>query len=657
MCNVANMAEWLGVRQQESNDSRKGDNLDVPLSQPNLYPYKSLDQGRNEIRVLRTCKLSEADGLVSCTISHVSLDLNPPYEALSYTWGDNTGDAQLNKKILIDGHVVAVTRNLEAALRKLLMTEEHRVLWIDALCINQADVAERNEQVSKMKLVYQCAMKVVVWLGEEYNDSREAFRLLQSFREVGVRKSIFDRPESWTHSTILPNDIIQKIYALKKLFEREYWNRSWVLQEIAFAQRLVVYCGSDYMTWDDLRNACEALRIDANWLREALQLSGLGHMPLLLLAAGPNLFEWINYNTANQDTDLGKFQATSYPEWKDVTLSKLLVRYRIREASDPRDKVYSLLGFLPIEKQNRIPVDYSLDAYSVFQNVATFLVTEEQDLRVLAENKTSRIRLSDLDTSFYLPSWVPNWANLCKGDKLRIDMFCHQSSASGTTLLNVFVQDHNILCVQGICIGSIASAGALMPEFINEEFNFAPVFDALDDWWHIFLSTGRKDIIGENGFVNLINYGRYYDQYYISTEQAEALEKELVRYLRIVLSLHRPDDKTLLPLLGKQEGVVDNDTKRQAEAYIWSAVLVNRKRKFLVLDGVKCGIGPQCSEEGDLVVVVLGCTVPLVLKKRSEEDGGGYFNLGDAYVDGFMHGEAIRDFNDGKRVSEVFELH
>ncbi len=75
------------------------------------------------------------------------------------------------------------------------------------------------------------------------------------------------------------------------------------------------------------------------------------------------------------------------------------------------------------------------------------------------------------------------------------------------------------------------------------------------------------------------------------------------------------------------------------------------------MDGVECGIGPQCAEVGDLVVVMLGCKVPLVLRKRTEEDGGGYFNLGDSYVEGFMDGEAVMDFNDGKRRSEVFELY
>jgi hypothetical protein len=124
-----------------------------------------------------------------------------------------------------------------------------------------------------------------------------------------------------------------------------------------------------------------------------------------------------------------------------------------------------------------------------------------------------------------------------------------------------------------------------------------------------------------------------------------------------VLSIYKPDDGTFIPLLGKQEEAVDDNMKRQAETDIWAAAPSCRERRMFLMDGDECGIGPQCTEVGDLVVVVLGCKVPLVLRKKDENDGGGYLNLGDASVDGFINGEAVRDIEDGKRKSEIFELH
>src|SRR5437016_14202559 len=98
---------------------------------------------------------------------------------------------------------------------------------------------------------------------------------------------------------------------------------------------------------------------------------------------------------ANGGTNSGKSQAASHSSWQDVTLSELLIRHRIKQATDPRDKVYSLLSLVPIEEQNRISIDYNLDARRVFQNVAAFLATEKHDLNILAENKPPRINLPD----------------------------------------------------------------------------------------------------------------------------------------------------------------------------------------------------------------------------------------------------------------------
>jgi len=648
--------------------------LKVPPPSLNHYPYERLDSGRNEIRLLRICRPPEVDGLVSCTISHVSLDINPTYEALSYTWSDHTGDSGLVKNISLDGHFVAVTKNLEAALRRLLMNYEDRVLWVDALCINQADVAERNEQVSKMKLVYQSAKGVVAWLGEEYDQSREAFKLLQSFRKVGVQKTIYYCPEPWTREIVLPNDVVQKTHALIKLFGRNYWMRAWIIQEIAFAKRLVLYCGSDYIVWEDMISACTALQNEAIWVGEAFYGSSIGHITWLLLSSGPQLLYYTNQNIASDVTTPNKSpQDTAFIQ-HDVTLGGLLIRYRIKHATDPRDKVYSLLGLVPIEEQIRIPIDYNLDVYHVFRNVTTFLITEAQDLRVLAENKPPQTRSTDRNNCFDLPSWVPNWANTRQGDKLRVDRMGFWISAAGTSKLRVdrtglwisaagtskpetSIRNRDILCIKGLCIGTVTNVGDLMPDFENQEFNFKPVFEALNDWWHIFLSAGRTNLTGQNGLVDILNFGGAYNDEAFPKERTEVREKEILEHLRVVLSLYKPDDTTLLPLLGKQEGVIHDDMILKAETDIWSAALICRKRKFFVVDEVECGIGPQCTEVGDLVVVVLGCNVPLVFRKRGEESGSGYFNLGDAYVDGFMGGRAIKELDAGKRSTEIFELY
>jgi hypothetical protein len=196
-----------------------------------------------------------------------------------------------------------------------------------------------------------------------------------------------------------------------------------------------------------------------------------------------------------------------------------------------------------------------------------------------------------------------------------------------------------------------------MPEGTAENFDFAAIFDALYDWWTIFFSAERKDMVGKNGFVNFLNLNGLYDLGSSSHEYMGLVEKDVAKHLRVVLSLYRPDDVTLLPMLGKKVGVIDEKEKREAELDLWSIVPSCAKRKFCLVDGVHCGIGPQCTEVGDLVVVILGMKVPLVLRRRKEEDGGGYMNLGDSFIDGFMFGEAVKDLGEGKCESELFAIH
>jgi hypothetical protein len=81
-----------------------------------------------------------------CELEYSSLDHNPIYEALSYTWGD----ASIKLSILCGNNPFPVTSNLHEALLRLRSEKEARKVWIDAICINQDDIAERNAQVALM---------------------------------------------------------------------------------------------------------------------------------------------------------------------------------------------------------------------------------------------------------------------------------------------------------------------------------------------------------------------------------------------------------------------------------------------------------------------------------------------------------------------------
>lgn len=128
------------------------------------YKYKPL--AGNEIRLVqfvRTSQRSSTSALVECKLCNTPLDSIIEYHALSYVWGD----PKITELIILDGVDFHVTTNLAAALKVFSESEEtaSNPLWIDALCINQGDIAERSIQVAKMTEIYQRAKEVFVWLG------------------------------------------------------------------------------------------------------------------------------------------------------------------------------------------------------------------------------------------------------------------------------------------------------------------------------------------------------------------------------------------------------------------------------------------------------------------------------------------------------------
>ncbi|KAK8040084.1 hypothetical protein PG993_008495 [Apiospora rasikravindrae] len=139
-------------------------------SMADAHVYAPLDLSKDSIRLLRLYN-GDPGTEIRCEIieSYLSKSEGIPYEALSYTWeGGLTNDSPC---ILLDGQVFPVTRNLFQALSSLRLPNEDRLLWIDAICINQADHCEKGHQVGQMRHVYQNAERVLIWLGPGTNDT------------------------------------------------------------------------------------------------------------------------------------------------------------------------------------------------------------------------------------------------------------------------------------------------------------------------------------------------------------------------------------------------------------------------------------------------------------------------------------------------------
>jgi hypothetical protein len=130
-----------------------------------------------EIRRLTLQPASEPQAPLVCSLSTTSLEDSPHYEALSYVWGLETASEHLS----LDRSTMSVTANLDVALRHLRRPTEPRILWVDALCINQKDLDERAAQVRLMQDIYRKATSVLVWLGAAADSSDTAMASIDRF--------------------------------------------------------------------------------------------------------------------------------------------------------------------------------------------------------------------------------------------------------------------------------------------------------------------------------------------------------------------------------------------------------------------------------------------------------------------------------------------
>ncbi|KAM7185482.1 Heterokaryon incompatibility protein (HET) domain containing protein, partial [Rhypophila sp. PSN 637] len=198
--------------------------------------YSPLDSSQ-QIRLASLSKGNTEDPLsVDLVLASLdSLSTSPSYEALSYVWGSTTPA----KKLIIDGHTVDITPNLHAALSRLRFLAHDRLLWVDAICINQEDPDEQSEQVPSMRDVYFSATRTVVWLGE-LGASREAMEFL-------VTLETHASPAECMEEVFKPLGNERAKSLVKCLWElvvnRPYWKRRWIIQELVCSKNILVHCG------------------------------------------------------------------------------------------------------------------------------------------------------------------------------------------------------------------------------------------------------------------------------------------------------------------------------------------------------------------------------------------------------------------------------
>lgn len=283
------------------------------------FHYNTLDV---EGRTFRLLRLIGGDGpQIECEIFEAWLMGNHtiPFEALSYTWGDLTTPHE----ITLNSAKLAITGNLHSALRHLRIADEDRSMWIDAICIDQSNEEERGHQVGQMGDIYSQAEQVIFWLGNATPKVNFVMTALKRLERRAQKESatgwspldkrwqklwLVSQPE-WDEQS--RSDLKE---GLEELMQRPWFQRVWILQEVARAKRAVVCTGTRVIS----------SRIFAIAPR-FIHITPIAHCQAVL--------------------DIMPGTSREHSWWSQKRdLYTLLQRFRYSKASDPRDKVYAILG-------------------------------------------------------------------------------------------------------------------------------------------------------------------------------------------------------------------------------------------------------------------------------------------------------------------------
>lgn len=586
------------------------------------FQYHPLDPSKNEIRLLRISPALNSDGPIRCHLFHTSLDTAPPYQALSYAWGDKS----TSHGILINQGSVNVTLNLKNALLRLRPKagEEELIIWVDAICIDQQNIPERNLQTGKMRMIYRNANKTAVWIGSQHNGSDRALKLARDLNSCSKEKV----------GTILKDQSRKvDIEALVIMFRRQYWWRIWVVQEISCSKDTTIYCGDDAIPWQDLENVVDIMKREQHYIY-AIYYKHLSK-PHTLMHGGPRSLQLSRYSCS---------ASTHAP------LLELLLSHKSKKSTDPKDKVYALVG-ISSSRNTFGNIDYSLSMREVFTHTARHIITTTQKLDVIC------VKQHD-EQHFNLPSWVPNWTRSpIQHGQATIGLHHHTPSftAAGDSLALVsFTRDGYGLMAKGIIIDRIKAVGIPFKRH-GPPSDILSGLHAYDNWWKIFSGYRDSSIDTEVEFARIISCGNWnFGEKSIFQERLRGIynlmQHQLVR--------HAPDSRTRYEAgageASKVELEEETTPKEQKEqmAAILSANLTMNKRRLFISSRNIAGLVPWNAEPGDIICVMHGCRFPVILRTV----GSHYVLIGESYVEGYMDGEAMVGLHEGSFKSNTFEI-
>ncbi|PSN66868.1 hypothetical protein BS50DRAFT_600482 [Corynespora cassiicola Philippines] len=698
------------------------------------YRYTPLPSPTS-VRLLEL-KPSPDKKIVECSLKTFELQDAPTFQALSYTWGDpNTplaksafsskcragqlvaadplsshNDASsrdfepvervLSRRhsIVCDGRIIKVTSNLRDALRMLansVSTQSFfstpKYYWIDALCLNQSDILERNSQVAKMADIFQKAKSVIVWLGKEDEFTLDALTTIQRVAAIpeeewsSVPYTSFYDP-SIAKQCHFPRLTFHNWLGFIALINRPWFKRAWVVQEIALAKSARVFCGTKSFDWEMLSKTLWFIK-RTKWYHH-LHTDKMKHVATI--KKNPGIYKrllksslGVGVGPAYLDATRLKIASKNHADGETnekPPLRVLIETHRFSKSTDSRDKIYAFLGLAdrkmePFRTQPMtLTPNYNKSVQQVYTEAACALLTTYKNLSLLShvqDISSTRVR--------GLPSWVPDYSAQLDPYPLRFRGPGFWKAAGGPRWdINQSSMEDGELDVQGYQLDIIDQTSVLQNESADPSASWASIVK-LALWLQLpypnpakkkDYNPSRMEVLWRTLTTDTYNKtypapsstGELFIDYILNLQirhrltpwssadefqpHHSPLSDSIYPEWNTLLDLEPPTSPYSLARYKKRLGTVVESMFNGTYSPIGLAQLQHefdqsggRRRRLFSTRLDYLGTGPRSLQEGDEVWILHGGNVPFVL--RPVAGGNEYRLVGEAFVYGVMHGEAL----------------
>lgn len=575
---------------------------------PTTTVRSTLRVGQDIFRVVMVEPALHTSAPLYCRIVETSLDSEHEYEALSYVWGTAMATEPIQlKHAESDLNTFAgyseqyITQNLEHALRALRLPDQLRTLWIDAICIDQNNIEERNEQIKLMGRIYSQCTRDLVWLGTSANKISRGMDLIQRLAKDGVRLSDL-QDEQWS-------DIAAMIGA------NPVWKRVWIIQELYFAPKILLLCQDQSLEWDVLLSVLEEnIEFRDIWLGEG---------DSSVRAKSHEVFANITHFQVIRHVKENRMQW--FFDRKFIALVSMFGRW---EATLTVDKIYALLN-VAVDARD-FPIDYRKSLEEVSLDLAEYVISSSKSLMILSvalgdplqnydrslESTVQRYPMEDYEKLMGTSDDKP-----CPGWVVDISKDIPSTSgltANGTTHFNAcgrmkepicsFSTDRRRITLSGWAVDSI--------RFMNEVSPVAEGETPRDRWVRDVRRWAPED--GEKKLYGPTNES-FLNAYWATITTDRKLDKRI----------SKEDDEG--PLWYERYQTLEERIVPDEQAVLpgW---------KFGYSAGSIFCMFPPAAREGDLIVVFLGGQVPFLLRPLGWW-ANEYELVGEVYLHGFMDGQ------------------